>query len=548
MENKFCEFLVSIGLIDLKTSKYLKDINNEVVNAKNKHNFSDSFFISLMHYFNNLTLDQKKYICFNLPLRFILKDEKEKKQKLTLIILKKDLKLKYIKLKYLFIWMKNNKINKTEKSSFPNQKETCLSSLSNFKISFDEFMNGKKNKGNRKNKENQEERKTNNSVININKRNKTQKNENKMTIKRINSYNTNYYQKKINDIVNNEEPLTTKDKRELLQLSECTFKPSINNTANNSFLKIPIFDKLYKDSEKYKIKNHIKAMKYEHLMNKEITFKPKLCITPKSISTLKFDSFEIRQQNFLNNRNFNNNKLKKSIESSVEKKCSFSPKINKNIDFTASSSKNNNIPTTKEENKLINTSTNNNNNNCDSYYSISTIKTIPAHVRLYDDSKRRNSSYIQREIEYKKSIDEMANMTSKKVSKIDYDKISNLSENKEKKIIYEKTKKKVEEEEGITFKPEINLNNKYAERIHSNFYERNKIDEKNTIFENYGKFYKENKKDKKYTEVEKKEIIENIVKRLYNESNKQSFLNQKSERNKYINNNNLADANINNIL
>ena len=73
MENKFCEFLVSIGLIDLKTSKYLKDINHEVVNAKNKHNFSDSFFISLMHYFNNLTLDQKKYICFNLPLRFIKK-------------------------------------------------------------------------------------------------------------------------------------------------------------------------------------------------------------------------------------------------------------------------------------------------------------------------------------------------------------------------------------------------------------------------------------------------------------------------------------------
>ena len=49
-----------------------------------------------------------------------------------------------------------------------------------------------------------------------------------MWYKRINSYNTNYYQRKINDIVNNEEQLTTKDKRELLQLSECTFKPSIN--------------------------------------------------------------------------------------------------------------------------------------------------------------------------------------------------------------------------------------------------------------------------------------------------------------------------------
>ena len=87
------------------------------------------------------------------------------------------------------------------------------------------------------------------------------------------------------------------------------------------------------------------------------------------------------------------------------------------------------------------------------------------------------------------------------------------------------------------------MNNKYAERIHSNFYDRNKIDGKNKIFENYGKFFEENKKDKKFTEVEKKEIIEKIVKRLYNESNKQSFLNQNSERNKYINNNNLVDVN-----
>jgi hypothetical protein len=92
------------------------------------------------------------------------------------------------------------------------------------------------------------------------------------------------------------------------------------------------------------------------------------------------------------------------------------------------------------------------------------------------------------------------------------------------------------------------LNNKYAERIHSSFYARNKIDERNKIFENYGKYCEENRKDKKYNEVEKKEIIENIVKRLYNESKKQSFLNQKSERSKYNNNNNLVDRNINNIL
>jgi len=124
------------------------------------------------------------------------------------------------------------------------------------------------------------------------------------------------------------------------------------------------------------------------------------------------------------------------------------------------------------------------------------VKTMPAHVRLFDDSKRRNDSYIQKEKEYKKSLKEMANRTSKKISKVNYNKIRDLSENKEKKAILEKTKKKVEEEEGITFKPEINLNNKYVERICSNFYDRNKKNDKNKIYEKYEKFEVEEKSRK----------------------------------------------------
>ena len=92
MENYFCDFLINIGLIDLKASKKLKEINKEVFTTKNIHNFSDCFFVSLMNYFNNLTISQKKYMCFNLPLRFLLNKEKEKKRKISLIILKKQLK------------------------------------------------------------------------------------------------------------------------------------------------------------------------------------------------------------------------------------------------------------------------------------------------------------------------------------------------------------------------------------------------------------------------------------------------------------------------
>ena len=535
MENNFCDFLINIGLIDLKTSKNLKQINHEIINAKSEHNFSDCFFISLMHFFNNLTINQKKYMCFNLPLRFLLNIEKEKKQKMGLIILKKELKEKLYKLKYLCAWIRNIKNQKKVIS-----KQQSGGSLINFKISFDEFINRKKKTENKSNYKN--------NNININLSSSTNNNTiNNLKMKKNNSSKfNNYYINKATDIINSQELLTTSDKLELLQLNECTFKPSIN-TTNNSFRNTKInidiqstFDKLYKDSEKYRIKKNLKAMEYEHIINKDLTFKPNLCQTPKSISNLKFEKFEIRQQNFINNKKNNTNKLKKNIERNAERKCSFSPKINKIIDFTGISLNDNNI--TSEENKNINT-----NNNCDSYYSISTVKTIPVHVRLYDDSKRRNSSYIQKEKEYKNLIDEMASRTSKRFSKINYDKLNNLYENKEKKLILEKTKRKVEEEEGITFKPDINLNNKYTKRIFNNFYERNKNNKKNIIFKNYEKFDGDTKKEQKFTEDEKKEIVKNIVKRLYNEPMEQNILKNKSQCNKYIQNNNLIDSSRMNI-
>ena len=532
MENQFCNFLLNIGLIDLKTSKILKEINHGIINSRNIHNFSDCFFISLMHYFNNLTLNQKKYICFNLPLRFLLNKEKEKKRKMRLIILKKQLKEKSLKLKYLLTWIRHNK---SKRKALTKQKSG--DSLLNNRITFDDFINRKKEIEYKMNYKN------NNINIDINNNNIIKiKN---FKIRKNNSFNKsniyNYYTNKTNDIINSKDIITTTDKLELLQLSECTFKPSIN-TTNNSFRNTNLnsdfqstFEKLYKDSEKYRIKKSLRAIEYENIINKDLTFRPSISQTPKIISNFKFDDFETRQKNFIDNKVNNANKLKKNLERNAERKCSFSPKINKIIDFTSTSFNNNK---TNEENKNINT----NNNNCDSYYSISTVKTIPAHVRLYNDSKRRNSSYIQKEIEYKNLIEELASRTSKKFSKVNYNKLNKLHENKEKKIILEKTKKKVEKEEGITFKPELHLNNKYTDRIFSDFYDRNKNFKKNKIFENYDKF-QDNKIDKKYSEDEKKQIIQNIVKRLYKEPMTQKLFHN-NECNKYIKNNNSSRSNI----
>ena len=141
----------------------------------------------------------------------------------------------------------------------------------------------------------------------------------------------------------------------------------------------------------------------------------------------------------------------------------------------------------------------------------------------------------------------MANITSKKDSKVDYEKLFNLYENKEGKLVQEKTKEKVQKEEGITFMPELSLNNKYLNRITNDFYERNKYCKKNNLFKQYEKFDEDSKKiKKKYTDDQKKKIIKNIVSRLYNESkNKNSEKTNKVERNKYIKNYSFFDTNTN---
>ena len=563
MEKSFCDYLVSIGLIDLKISNNIKFLNKEVSKSRKEFSFTDSFFISLMNYFNNLTLNQKKYMCFSLPLRFILLRQKELNKKLKSIVLRKNLKEKIVKLKYLLRWIRAVKFNfKIEKNSNYEDKDklninNMLLDDDSGSIIFDDFIIESK-----KVPDVIKEKKNNNSFSEKNK---------KIGIKINNSFNKS--RSKFNNNLKTKGILTTTDRKELLQLSECTFKPTINTTNNNSFRitnpnsnRKMTFMKLYQDSEKYRIKKRLKELEFEKIINNELTFRPQLCHTPKSLSNFKFDSFNERQNNFINNKKENTNKLKINLDKNTAKKCSFIPKVNKiMMDFNLSSTginrnnltnihsahtnKINNL--TNEENKQsqnINTYNNSKNNYTgESYYTLSNSKTVPAHLRLYNDSQRRNSSYIQKENEYNKLITDMANITSKKDSKVDYEKLFNLYENKEGKLVQEKTKEKVQKEEGITFMPELSLNNKYLNRITNDFYERNKYCKKNNLFKQYEKFDEDSKKiKKKYTDDQKKKIIKNIVSRLYNESkNKNSEKTNKVERNKYIKNYSFFDTNTN---
>ena len=502
-------------------------------------------------------------MCFSLPLRFILLRQKELNKKLKSIILRKNLKEKINKLKYLLRWIRAVKFNfKIEKNSNYEDKDklninNMLLDDDSGSIIFDDFIIESK-----KVPDVIKEKKNNNSFSEKNK---------KIGIKINNSFNKS--RSKFNNNLKTKGILTTTDRKELLQLSECTFKPTINTTNNNSFRitnpnsnRKMTFMKLYQDSEKYRIKKRLKELEFEKIINNELTFRPQLCHTPKSLSNFKFDSFNERQNNFINNKKENANKLKINLDKNTAKKCSFIPKVNKimmDFNLTSTAVNRNNLTnihsahtnkisnSTNEENKQnlnINTYNNSKNNYIgESYYSLSNSKTVPAHLRLYNDSQRRNSSYIQKENEYNKLITDMANITSKKDSKVDYEKLFNLYENKEGKLVQEKTKEKVQKEEGITFMPELSLNNKYLNRITNDFYERNKYCKKNNLFKQYEKFDEDSKKiKKKYTDDQKKKIIKNIVSRLYNESkNKNSEKTNKVERNKYIKNYSFFDTNTN---
>ena len=115
-----------------------------------------------------------KYICFNLPIKFLLNKEKEKKKKISLIILKKQLKEKIIKFKYLCLWIRNNKLKRKQISKQPSGSSLC-----SHKISFDEFINSKRKGENSINGKNNSK----NIIINRNMKNKEN-----LKLRKINSF------------------------------------------------------------------------------------------------------------------------------------------------------------------------------------------------------------------------------------------------------------------------------------------------------------------------------------------------------------------------
>ena len=212
--------------------------------------------------------------------------------------------------------------------------------------------------------------------------------------------------------------------------------------------------------------------------------------------------------------------MKNKINEEFNKTYSFSPKINKNYNSTAIFTK-----AYKEKNEAENT------------------KTIPAYIRLYEESKLRNQKYLEKKKEIEDNINNLSCTIYKKISLLNLKKINELYENKKKIVIDEKTKNKVQNEEGITFKPYI-YKNKFAKNIFSNFFERNSrfLEDKEKFINSYQSL---SNTKKKISNNDKKEIVKNIIDRLYNES-KSGTMNNSFVCNKYIKNMNNIENKFNN--
>ena len=129
---------------------------------------------------------------------------------------------------------------------------------------------------------------------------------------------------------------------------------------------------------------------------------------------------------------------------------------------------------------------------------------------------------MKKESEKMSQIMDLPNILNPKKN-FNFDTINRLYENKVQKDEMIKTKKKVEKDEGVTFKPYISENS-YLMGVSGNYYERSKklLNDRESYYEKENKKYieelRKKAKKKTYTKEERKQVINNIINRLYNDS------------------------------
>jgi len=542
MEVDFCEHLINIGFINKESfSNIILDYHKNYSN----NNFATNMTNTLSNYINNLSNEEKNYMSANLVGNYLnyLNNKKIKALKTIFNIYK--VKVLYQKLKYLYRW-KINTINNNNEKENNEALTTIKASKSN------------KNKFKRSNKRyNQNEINTSQDKMNClsmkidnNKINKCLDkykilfNNYDMKKKHKISYNDSSMRKlestKENSIKNNKKinnelqsSLALKEQKELM---ECTFSPKINkfprrikstgtdkkystinneqnNYNNNRGDLLEIFNKLHNDKIYYRDKIKKQEELLEKKFREENTFKPKLYNSCNKKYTKNNLTFNERQKNFLEKKEMNSGRIQKIMDDNYSRVCSFVPEVNVFIKRYKEFN----------ENFMLR---NPNSYSIEEFHSnptpnIRTNKFSSPFNRLYEDSKNRTIRQDQRRKDYNNYLDEMANLTCKKDNSVDYNKINELYLYEQKKNIINKTKKKVEEEEGISFRPNIYIN-ELGKNIYSDFYERNEkfLKDRQDFIDNSIKMQNKSLNKDKFSKEQKKEIVKNIVERLTNTKNK----------------------------
>ena len=320
MEKQFSLYLKKIGILDEEGA--LNKIKS--LDKLNAQNFMNSSFYYLMNYFDNLTEQQKKFMSFYIPEKYMLNSVENRKNKLKSIIIQIRLRKNLIKLRYLYLWKRNISIFR---NSLNNR---YLTSIINNTIE-NEKTNRNKNYFKSRSYKN---------MNNIN----LDDNENN------NDFNINYdlFKEEYNiENIGNKTDLKPINKLQQISQNTISLDDLFSKTTNN---KISQKNKNNQISNIKSIYNYntINIKPYESKNeNKNKINKMKSELKNKQISDIiKYKNFR-NQRNNLNKKNNNtqrNNKCNKkhSLLTSLEEKemeelkeCTFNPKINNSYNYKA---------------------------------------------------------------------------------------------------------------------------------------------------------------------------------------------------------------------
>ena len=540
MEVKFCEHLINIGFINKESfSNIILDYHKNYSN----NDFYTNMINTLSNYINNLSNEDKNYMSTNLVVNYLNYINNKKLKSLKTIFSLYKGRILFHKLKYLYRW-KINTINNNNS----NENDEALNTIKTSSQNKNRFKRSNKRKNQNEINVSQDkmnclpmkiDNNNNNKCLekykilfnNNDKKKKHKISYNESSIRKVESTKENSIK---NSKKNNNKLQTSLALKEQKELMECTFSPKINkfprrirsnekkystiNNEQNNYNSnrgdlMEIFNKLHNDKIFYRDRIKKREEILEKKFREENTFKPKLynsCNKKYSKNNLNFNE---RQKNFLEKKEVNSGKIQKIVDDNFSRVCSFVPEVNifikKYNEFN-------------ENNMLRNP----NSYSMQEFHSnpspnIRTNKYSSPFNRLYEDSKNRTIRQDQRRKDYNNYLDEMANLTCKKDNSVDYNKINELYLYEQKRDIINKTKKKVEKEEGISFRPNIYIN-ELGKNIYSDFYERNEkfLKDKQDFIDNSIKMQNKSLNKDKYSKEQKKEIVKKIVERLTKTKNK----------------------------